>query len=182
MPKESNNKLFIRYGNKADQSGIKRNSKESLDWYRNIIRKDRAEFEGVQEKLRSPSRLEPGTMITYEYDPKFKKTLPFYDTYPLIIVLEVTRDGWYGANVHYLPPRMRQELFESLNYRRSNAQRIARSLENNEITKHCLKRYLSNHLRSKPKLIPKTQWDIAIYLPYEGFVKASRNAVWRRAK
>ena len=40
--------------------------------------------------------LEMGNMYMFRYDPKHKKTLPYYDTYPLIIPLERYKDGFLG--------------------------------------------------------------------------------------
>lgn len=175
-----NSKVFIKYGNLASSAEIKRNSRESLEWFRKRIRKDRASFSKVEEGLATPSYV-PGEMILYEYDPKHKDTLPVYDKYPLIIFLERTKDGWYGANLHYLPPRLRQDIFENLINKRNLAS-VKRFLEGNEHTKHCLKRYLAKQVKSRPRKIPKKEWDIAIYLPFEGFRKQSAKQAWRKSR
>ena len=46
------------------------------------------------------------------YDPKFKKTLPYYDTFPLVLPLETYNDGFLGINMHYLPIPLRVNLLD----------------------------------------------------------------------
>lgn len=175
------NKLFNRYRDLADKANIKTGTKESIDWFRKRIRKDTVTFNNVTEGLRSDP-VRPGKMMTYRYDPKHEKKLKYYDTNPLIIVLDITKNGWYGANIHYLPPKMRAALFQELEYNNKPLRTIATALENNPVTAVCLKRYLSSQTRSKPRSIPKDEWEIAIMLPFESFKKASLQSVWRNSK
>jgi len=174
--------VFNKFDNRAERANISRNTKRALSWFRNVILKDRTNFDKVGESLETVSRPKPGEMITFQYDPKHKKTLPFYDMYPLIIFLEPAEGGFYGANLHYLPPVSRQKLFEELNHNRVSMAAVKAKLENNPMTKYCLKRYLSAHLRSKMRSVPKKDWEIAIFLPFEKFVGESKKKVWRRSK
>ena len=49
------------------------------------------------------------------YDPKYKKTLPYYDTFPLVLPLERIPGGFAGINFHYLRPvKARFTLLERL--------------------------------------------------------------------
>lgn len=175
------NKLFNKYRDLANRANITTGTKESINWFHKRIRKDRVSFGGVTEGLRSDP-VRPGKMMTYIYDPKFEKKLKYYDTNPLIIVLDITKNGWYGANIHYLPPAMRAALFTELDYNKKPLRTIAAALENNPVTAKCLKRYLSSQTKSKPKSIPKEEWEIAIQLPYESFKKASLEKVWRDSR
>ena len=43
-----------------------------------------------------------GSMYMYFYDPKHKATLPYYDRFPLTIVVGEAPGGFYGLNLHYL--------------------------------------------------------------------------------
>src|SRR5579859_4289851 len=45
-----------------------------------------------------------GKMVMYTYDPKLKEKLPYYDTFPLGIVVAFNKTGFYSLNLHYLPP------------------------------------------------------------------------------
>lgn len=174
------NTLFNRYKDLAAKAEITMGTKESIEWFRNRIRKDRKirNHDTVATNFKR-ERPGPGKMMTYMYDPKTKETLKYYDTHPLIIMLDVNTTGWYGANLHYLPPKLRVELLEEINYRRKTLRNIATALENNPITKICLKRYLTKQVRSQPVTIPKDEWEIAIQLPFENFLKAAEATVWR---
>ena len=47
--------------------------------------------------------------------------------------------------------------------------------------KPCVKRYLTNHMRSKFLKIGAKEWQVAIFLPIERFEKATKTEVWRRS-
>jgi len=146
---------------------------DSLDWFRDIhTSKSSVSFEEAMRNLETRgARLTPGTMLTYRYLPKHKDKLPVWDMYPLIIFLERTRNGWYGLNLHYLPPAVRKDLIEGLNTRKFTLPRIAQALAKNPVTAPCLKRYITKNLASKAALIPRTEWSKAIDLPYQKFVR-----------
>ena len=76
----------------------------STDWYKDKIR----EFgkPGALDLIRDGKRKKSpfyGRLNMFFYDPKFKKTLPYYDTFPLVLPLEPYSDGFLGINLHYLP-------------------------------------------------------------------------------
>jgi hypothetical protein len=58
----------------------------------------------------------PGQMVLFNYqEPKFKEELEYYDRFPLIIALGITRtnDGVIrelGLNLHYFPPHTRAKI------------------------------------------------------------------------
>jgi len=77
---------------------------KSTQWYRDKI----AEFgkPGAMDLIRDGKRNNNpffGRLNMFFYDPKFKKTLPYYDTFPLVLPLERYDDGFLGINLHYLP-------------------------------------------------------------------------------
>ena len=177
------NTLFNRYRQLAAKAEVTLGTKESLEWFRKRIRKDSniKNHDRVTKNLRK-ARPGPGKMMTYVYDPKYKEKLKYYDNYPLIIMLDLAKGGWYGANLHYLPPTMRVELLEAIEYKKIPLGRIAKALESNPITKLCLKRYLAKQVMSPPVNVPKDECEIAIQLPFESFTKASVKEVWRDTK
>lgn len=177
-----NQDFFIRYNELARKAQIVRGTKESLDWFAKVVRKEKQirSIDSVIDGLKS-KRISPGEMFVYNYDPKTKEKLPFYDTAPLVVILEVLSDGWYGINIHYLPPKVRATVMYEIGYNMRAPKQIASMLESNPLTKNCLKRYLASHLTSRPKHIPKDDWEIAIQLPFEGFEKASQKEVWKHS-
>ena len=55
-----------------------------------------------------------GNLNMFFYDPKFKKTLPYYDRFPLVLPIERYSDGFLGINLHYLPMTLRLQLLDNL--------------------------------------------------------------------
>jgi hypothetical protein len=126
------------------------------------------------------SRVEPGNMYFYYYDPKWKEKLPDYDIFPCTLVYKMTPDGWYGLNFHYLNHMARAQLLDALyeqvtDTRYDAKTKIAVTYEILQRTwklrwyRHCIKRYLSNHVRSRFIYVPPSDWDTALFLPVENF-------------
>ena len=175
------NKLFNRYLEKARKANITPSgSRESIDWFRRVVTRNGqiTQHGKITEGLETVSRLMPGQMVTYRYDPKLKEKLDFYDRHPLIIVLERTGNGWYGLNLHYLPPIIRAEIFERLAYNDKSLLEVARKLSRNKWTRPCLKQYLMVQTETKPRLIPKELWEVAIALPFDKFENQTKRKIW----
>ena len=95
--------------------GVKPNTPAARNWFRTKVRDTRVN----RQKLMSASdRLEArpqiGSMYCYAYDPKWKKKLEYYDEFPLIFVVEPSPGGFIGINLHYVSPRNRIVLMDSL--------------------------------------------------------------------
>lgn len=131
----------------------------------------------------------PGYMYFYNYDPKHKETLPYYDRYPLIICVKKLKDGWHGLNLHYLPPMQRALLLTKLEDIASNdlwnestklniSYRLLASYAKYSEFRVCFKRYLRSYTRSAFLFIPSQSWDIACFLPVAKFEKKTQNYVW----
>ena len=136
--------------------------------------------------------LELGNMYFFRYDPKTKKELPYYDTFPLIFPVATPNsppDGFYGLNFHYLPyvlrARFMDALYTVLNDKnltdKSKIQltyRVVKGLSGTPYYKTCLKYYLNSHVKSNFYYISPNKWDIALFLPVESFKKASKATVF----
>jgi hypothetical protein len=130
-----------------------------------------------------------GKMYFYFYDPKTKDSLPYYDRFPLVIPIEIYKDGFLGLNLHYIHPKQRLILLDNLstiltnsNYDEKTRFRISYDYISRASKAYqampCIKRYLFNHVRSKFLEISADEWDIAVMLPFETFVNASNSKVW----
>ena len=131
-----------------------------------------------------------GNMYMFFYDPKFKKTLPYYDGFPLIIMLGPAPNGFYGLNLHYLPYNTRAKFLDDLMAfgppTPKESSRLT-GLRYNLISgvrkfkefRPCFKHYLGTNVRSQFARVPMTDWEIAIFLPVEQFKKSSKQAVWQ---
>ena len=129
-----------------------------------------------------------GNMYMYFYDPKTKDELPYYDRFPLILMVEPAPGGFYGLNLHYLNPRVRakflDELMKTAPKKITDKSRIRarysllKSSKKFKEFKPCFKHYLTEHVKSKIVRVPMSEWEIAIFLPTEQFVKKGKSAVW----
>lgn len=134
-----------------------------------------------------------GRLCMYIYDPKHKATLPYYDRFPLVVPIELYQDGWLGLNLHYLPPHYRAVLFDVLmrniiqNSRYNENRRIritydlVRQVSRNRYYLPTIKRYLRGHVKTKIYWLRPQDWEMALYLPTERFVKRTRHGVWRES-
>ena len=131
-----------------------------------------------------------GGLYYFYYDPKTKADIPYYDRFPLVLVLDIKTDGFLGLNLHYLPLRHRLDLLDKMmeyaildgnndvqrmtvTYDILNASRRFKEF------KPCLKKYLFNYTQSQILAVQPNEWDIAAFLPIQQFRKASVNEVWQ---
>jgi hypothetical protein len=132
------------------------------------------------------------------YDPKGKKELPYYDRFPLVFPVDFETDGFYGLNMHYLPPVLRAKLYDSLlelKTKSENENISAVELTRIRITytllkkaarfrffKPCFKHYLYKQVRSPFIIVPEEEWNITMFLPSEQFKKATKEQVWKDSR
>lgn len=122
-----------------------------------------------------------GRMYLFHYDPKYKKTLPLYDRFPLIFPFESAEGGFLGINFHYLPYGQRARLLDNLmslannrsfddNMRLAMNYKLLKSVSKFSLFKDCIKKYLNSHVRSRFFYIKPDEWSKAILLPLDDFV------------
>ena len=163
----------------------------STSWYKDKI----AEFgkPGAMDLIRDGKRKSSpfyGRLNMFFYDPKFKKTLPYYDTFPLVLPLEQYSDGFLGVNLHYLPIPLRIKLLDRLVDYSNNTkfdestilQVDYKKLKNLREIKPTLKRYLAGHVKSQFRRIDADEFTVATLLPVQRFKKASDKEVWRESR
>jgi hypothetical protein len=145
------------------------------------------------DATRKTSDMEYGLMYAFRYDPKMKKELPYYDTFPLIFPIAFEADGFLGINFHYLPPILRAKLMDALYPNVTNKKydattrmkvsySILQSASKYKFFKPTIKKYLRNHVRSQFLEIPATEWDIALFLPTESFRKSDTGRIWEDSR
>ena len=160
------------------------------DWYRNRARTTRVTPQRLikSDRERLTSRVMIGRMYHFFYDPKHKKTLPYYDRFPLIFPFKRVRGGFLGINLHYLPLRLRAKLMDELygitrdnRYDENTRLRISYNVLNGSAKykyfKPCVKHYLTPHVKSRFLEVYAAEWDIALFLPTEKFVGSNKKAV-----
>lgn len=146
-----------------------------------------------QNQSQLVTRIMPGSMYMYHYDPKMKDELPYYDRFPLIFPFKVESDRFWGINLHYLPLPYRAKLMDALydlatnkRYDETTRLQLSYKLLNGvakfRYFKPCIKQYLTSHVESRFLYIHPDQWDIALFLPLERFEKKSKAQVWAESK
>ena len=188
--------LFDTLQAQAFRAGVAPRSKESLAWFQNNVKK----LGDVNQRklLRDPAldatkNPKPGDMMMYFYDPKFKQELPYYDRFPLTLLIQPAKGGFHGLNLHYLAPGVRarflDELMELAPKNMNDTSRLVRLRYNllkgaakYKEFKPCFKHYLMDHVESQIVRVPMTEWEIAIFLPTEEFKKQKAQSVWRYSR
>lgn len=168
---------------------------KSIDWYMKNVKSLVGARVSSNTVMKSDigsltTKTEIGSMYLYFYDPKHKATLPFYDTFPLVLPFAPAKGGFYGINVHYLPYMLRAKVLgELLKYTDSKvlsptskmrmSYQLLNSLQTAPEVKPCIKHYLTTHVKSQFMKINPTDWKAAIFLPVEAFVGATKETVFR---
>ena len=177
-------------------AGHKTMSKDAVAWLQkqiNEIKRPSAipiTIKGEVSRQKQPGQLRIGMMYCYYYDPKTKDELPYWDRFPMVLVLEKYNDGFLGLNIHYLPVKYRvaflQKLMKYAQLTPDDDIKIMRiSYDILTATKRyaefrpCLKRYLYSHLRSRILMIEPNEWDVATMLPIQQFRGAKPQKVWQ---
>jgi hypothetical protein len=196
--------IFDRVLQKAARAGVSPSVKrESRDWFRNqaksltvsptrMIRSNR-------ERLTDKPLI--GRMYLFQYDPKNKATLPYYDRFPLVIPIGSGRTSGFasaggsflGINLHYLPLPLRARLMDALydvsttkdineETRLRISYNILQQASKYRFFKPCIKRYLVSQVQTKFFYIEPTEWEMALFLPLDRFVGANKSRIYRDSR
>ena len=186
-----------------DDLGVSKYGPAAIKWMRDTIKQlNTVEDISVEEKfIRDEKRIRSrttfkraGQMFMFNYQPMNRAKLKYYDTFPLVFILELNNDGFTGINLHYLEPTLRERLFLYLIKFSSG------SLENEDTRlilrykymmnqpfirrylKPCIKRYFYRRMDSFILKIPPEDWYIATFLPLSRFKKRNFQAVWKETR
>jgi hypothetical protein len=149
---------------------------QSWDWYRKEVKKIALKYKQHGEKLTIDERRDKaddltnrdenqlrryarvGRLFLFEYKAKMKY-LPYYDTFPLVYVIKANADHFFGANLHYMHPKKRVLAIEKLKQDRIDLPRV------------CFHKYITDHVDGFLLDLAIDEWDTAIHLPVEHFVR-----------
>ena len=186
--------IFNKLGLQAFRAGITPRTEESRDWFRkkamklrSINRNELIKEDPLRQHSTSPRRL-IGSMQMFFYDPKTKETLPYYDRFPLVVVVGPAPKGFYGLNLHYLPPLLRAKMLDALMDVASSKKsedakfniryKMLKNSQKLKFYKPCFKHYLNAHVQSRFAEVPAPEWEIATFLPTAQFEKANRQKIY----
>ena len=177
-------------------SNLQRLSRQSMSWFTKKITELKnpvSMVKGiVREKTRYVRTFAKGKLYFFLYDPKTKEDLPYYDKFPLVLVLEKYDDGFLGLNLHYLPVKYRILFLRKLmqfallddeddikrmrvTYDILNASKRFREF------KPCVKRYLFPHIKSRILAVQPSEWETAMYLPVHQFKGEKPQKIWKES-
>lgn len=139
---------------------------------------------------------QPGKLYAYMYDAKHKDTLPYWDKFPLIIYLGLGKQGsttlMYGLNLHYIPPKARQQFLEELLKQYASTPTITNStklkidwskVKGFKGADKMIKAYLPQNIKGQLVEIKPADWANVVMLPLQQFVsqgkRFSATTVWR---
>ena len=179
----------------AFRAGVTARTRDSQLWFQKNVKKLGTVSRTAllkDDALDPQSKFISGNMYMYFYGPKFKDTLPYYDRFPLSIMVEPAKGGFYGLNLHYLAPGVRARFLDELmntapknitdRSRLKLRYNLLQGVKKYKEFKPCFKHYLMNHVESKMVRVPMTDWEIAIFLPTEQFKKVKGQSVWRYSR
>jgi hypothetical protein len=168
-------------------------SRDSIKWLEEKIKEIRRPTQVAKdisrERSRQTFRLLKGRMYCYYYNPIGKKDLPYYDIFPMVILLEKYEDGFLGLNLHYLPYRYRlaflRKLVDYASFDNDDnvvklriTYDILQSSRRFKEFRPCIKKYLYSQIRSKMLTIQPNEWEIASFLPVHQFKGEKPGRIW----
>lgn len=190
--------LFQNLQIQAFRAGINPRTKESREWFRkkaSSLRSGRMRREDLmkEEPINTSNRFQPGDMVMFFYDAKTKDKLPYWDRFPLVILVEKAERGFYGLNLHYLPPTLRAKFLDALLEVTNNnsyddktkfelSYDLLKRAQKFKYFKPCFKRYLLNNVQSKFAKVSAPEWEIATFLPTASWQKAQANEVYKQSR
>jgi hypothetical protein len=145
--------------------------------------------------LSLPSRVFTGQMVFFKYKPmseSFISRNTYYDSYPMVLICDTTKEGFEGINLHYLHPQYRTFLFEQIVKRMpvlksGDEWRNRLLIDYDRLKSHrsmkffraCYRRYLWKAMRRRPAILPYEMWEQLVAAETSRFVGAKPVTVYR---
>lgn len=183
-----NNATSIFQKFKQDRS-IEHQSKTWFQQQTILLSKKRINEKKLFSEQQTTSKIRPGKLYLFYYDPKHKATLQHYDRFPLVFPFKSLENGFLGLNMHYLPYFLRVQLMTRLlqyannknlddNTKLNYSWSLINGVAKFKSAEPCVKHYLKDHVQSLFIDIPASDWHTAMMLPVERFVGSNKSNVW----
>lgn len=186
--------LFKTLEYEAFRAGVTPRTKQSQAWFRRKLGAlkstniDRRVLINKDPLIKENAGI-VGSMYMYFYDPKTKATLPYYDKFPLTIIVGPAPGGFYGLNLHYLPLPLRAKFLDELlnitnnkAYNESTKFKLSYDMlkrsSSMKYFKPCFKHYLNKHVKSHFAKVLAPEYEIAVFLPTASWVGASSSKIY----
>ena len=139
-----------------------------------------------------------GDLYCYWYDPKYKDVmrknretgqlypvLPYYDTFPLIMLIGYEKETFLGLNFHYLNPRYRALLLDRVNKKIGKGIVSFDKIAQIPQVAPAVHRYRFDHIKKRVIPIEESEQELAIFLPLERFrgqKRIPKTTVWKHSR
>ena len=181
--------------NNESPAELRERSIESLKYFQQRVRTLKLSSENFyrQSDLTKAKRYLEGRMYTFFYDAKTKEKLPYWDRFPLVLILELRQDGFTGLNLHYLPPRYRvrllyelykyvildeEEADEGMRMKIKMTYQLLTGISKLKMFRPCFKRYLTHRIDGRALEITPEYWDVMSMLPTAQWQKEGATTVY----
>ena len=113
------------------------------------------------------------------YDAKTKKTLPYFDMFPLVFPLRRLGNSFTGINAHYLPPSFKEDFFNIYNkfalndeFDETTLYRMTWSkISRFKIMRPLIRQYSLSNIKSRFLVLNADEVPTALALPLARLVK-----------
>ena len=171
--------------------------REAREWFRTMLRavtrkvatavpyadpQKMIDSAGAFERVVRLSENSIGKMYIFSYDAKLKATLPYWDRFPCVFVIDVQptkakEPAILALNLHYLNPMMRAQLMDRLYTTMTNTKMdettklkinygILKAASQFKAFRPCLKMYLLSHVETAFVSISPRHWDFTLLLTH----------------
>ena len=137
-----------------------------------------------------------GKLFMFSYVPEGKDdpNLPYYDRYPLLLLMNRDSEGFEGFNLHYIPIRQRPRVMMELSQRflffgsvESTEFRFTYDTVKNDSNMRLLlasyRRYTNKYMQSLIFEVKPNHWGNVLYMPFALFMRSGSfvpsTVVWR---
>jgi len=169
---------------------------QALTWFKNKIKQtfgDKSiDPQMFFEKKNYPNVPIPGNIVTFRYTPREPAKLPYYDVFPLVLIIKLVPGGFIGLNFHHLHPMDRAGFMGKL-------EKYQKTFSNNTIRiniryetlkrslqlvyyKPCIRRYYISSIKTMFYTLTPNEWDVALFLPTEKFVRVRKQKIWEQSQ
>ena len=173
------------------QKGISANTEASAKWFLEKVEEmagNPIDRRAMRNRFPIAKRQIVGQMFMFFYYPKGAQQLPYYDRFPLILLLEARKNDFMGLNLHYLPLDLRQQLYYRLlprattkvftDYTRLRIDyNFLKSRNSLRAFKACITRYRYEQMIGRMAHVPANEWELTVHLPLALWRKSSEEAI-----
>tara|TARA_B100000287_G_scaffold20180_3_gene20174 strand:+ start:7516 stop:8016 length:501 start_codon:yes stop_codon:yes gene_type:complete len=136
--------------------------RRSGDWYINELEAALLPLQNRDISTSDTDFIEVGRLFFFSYGAAYPENYEFWDLQPLSFALRFYKDGFLGANLHYINPDYRDAVAISL--------LNSGSAGSTTVPKNSLHKYLYSGIGNLYQ-VPRTEdWDVISKLPTEKFI------------